>query len=79
MELCHNKTKLLYFPAPSSYPDVFYNPIKVNNRQIEFSKQAEHVGVVWSPTGTYLQGSQPIGKPLAQFCSLVLQEITEEI
>ena len=51
VELCHDKTKLLYFPASSTHPDVIYNPIKVNNQQINFSKQAEHVGVVRSPSG----------------------------
>ena len=30
---------------------MIYNPIKVNNQEINFSKQAEHVGVVRSPTG----------------------------
>ena len=49
VELCAEKTRLLHFPASSS-PEIFYNPIKINQQQITFSAQAEHVGVIRSPS-----------------------------
>ena len=52
VELCADKTRLLQFsPSSSSLPYLPFNPIRVNNQQIDFSLQGEHVGIIRSPSG----------------------------
>ena len=49
--LCPEKTKLLMFGTTNQKENIFYNPIKINNTPIEFTDQAEHVGIVRSVHG----------------------------
>ena len=51
VDLCADKTKLLHFTPSSILPYLPFNPIRVNNQTIDFSSQAEHVGVIRSPSG----------------------------
>ena len=51
IELCQDKTKLLMIKRSCDQSFVALNPIRINNKQINFSEQAEHVGIIRSTTG----------------------------
>ena len=51
VDLCADKTKLLLFADRIEQKIVPLNPIMINQEQIDFSEQAEHVGVVRSTNG----------------------------
>ena len=51
VELCPDKTKLLMISRESDKQFIPFNPISINGKDIPFSKQAEHVGVIRSCEG----------------------------
>ena len=51
VDLCADKTKLIMMTPRSNPTLVHNNPIKINEEVIEFSKEAEHVGVIRSING----------------------------
>ena len=51
VELCPDKTKLLHLAPTSRNIPVPYNPIKISENLIDFSEEAEHVGVLRSTSG----------------------------
>ena len=51
VKLSSTKTRLLAIFPPRQKPFIPYNPIKIGNNTIEFSEEAEHVGVVRSSQG----------------------------
>ena len=51
VKLSSSKTKLMIISPPNKSNIVCYNPLKVNDIQIEFVKEAEHVGVIRSVEG----------------------------
>ena len=51
IELCPDKTKLLMMKNHLDNKIVAFNPITINGKQISFSQQAEHVGIIRSVEG----------------------------
>ena len=51
IQLCADKTKLLKISHASDTSLTFFNPLAIYDQKIEFSDQAEHVGVIRSPSG----------------------------
>ena len=51
IELCHEKTKLLMLKRHCDPSFLFFNPIRVNDKQISLSDRAEHVGIIRSEQG----------------------------
>ena len=51
IELCAEKTKLLMLKKKNDQSFVAFNPININGNHINFSHQAEHVGVIRSCDG----------------------------
>ena len=51
VKLCPEKTKMLVLTSKHQQKIIPYNPISINGKEIEFSTQAEHVGVVRSSDG----------------------------
>ena len=49
--LCHDKTKLLMVSKVDKVSLEVYNPICIDNHNIDFSEQAEHVGVIRAKDG----------------------------
>ena len=46
VSLSHDKTKLLMISRVDENSLEVYNPISIDGHQIEFSNQAEHVGII---------------------------------
>ena len=51
VELCADKTKLLMLSNNIKNPPIYYNPLKIYEKRIDFSENAEHVGVIRSTSG----------------------------
>ena len=51
VELCPEKTKLLMITRNSDKKFIPFNPISINGTEIDFSEQAEHVGVIRACVG----------------------------
>ena len=48
VKISHEKTKLLRITKKEHTELEFYNPINIDGHQIDFSEEAEHVGVIRS-------------------------------
>ena len=51
VQLSQSKTKLLMIPPPRIQTCVTFNPIKINEKEVQFVDQAEHVGIVRANEG----------------------------
>ena len=51
VELSSQKTKLMVIGSQHLKQDIVYNPIRIHNTEIQFTEQAEHVGVIRSVDG----------------------------
>ena len=51
IQLCHDKTKLLQIHRGNNTSLSSFNPLTIIDKKVDFTSQAEHVGVVRSPAG----------------------------
>ena len=74
IDLCADKTKLLLF-TPNNYQILPFNPIVINNKNIQFGDCAEHVGVIMSPDGNLPHILNRISAHMKQLGALVFTGI----
>ena len=51
MQLSPEKTKLLHIGGNEEQNEIIYNPLRIDNTDIKFVSEAEHVGVIRSVDG----------------------------
>ena len=51
VQLSQSKTKLLLIPPPQIQTCVSFNPIKIDDKEVQFVDQADHVGMVRAKEG----------------------------